>query len=68
MKYCVERIKPYDARLLLTVHDEIIVEAREDQVPEVQPIVESSVIDGFADFFSLVKMKADAKTADCWSK
>lgn len=68
MNFCVERIKPYDARLLLTVHDEIIVEAREDQVEEVQPIVERSVIDGFADFFSVVKMKADAKVGDYWSK
>jgi DNA polymerase I-like protein with 3'-5' exonuclease and polymerase domains len=68
MTFCVDRIKNYDARLLLTVHDEIIVEAREDQVEEVKPIVENSVVDGFAEFFSLVKMKADAKVGNCWMK
>lgn len=68
MNFCVDRIKNYDARLLLSVHDEIIVECREDQVEEVKPIVENSVIDGFAEFFSLVKMKADAKVGNCWMK
>jgi len=68
MIHVTDRIKPYDARLLLTVHDEIIVEARDDQVDEVKPIVEQSVRDGFDDFFELVKMKAEADVADHWVK
>jgi DNA polymerase I-like protein with 3'-5' exonuclease and polymerase domains len=68
MVHVVKRILPYDARLLLTVHDEIIVEAREDQVDEVKLIVEQSVRDGFDDFFELVKMKAEADVADYWVK
>lgn len=68
MRFCVDRLKPYDARLLLTVHDEIIVEAREDLVEELKPLVEKSIVDGFAEFFSTVKMKVDAKISDCWMK
>lgn len=68
MVYVVDRIKPYDARLLSTVHDETITEVREDQVEEVTKIVEKATIDGFAAFFSKVKMKADADVADYWVK
>lgn len=68
MIYVLERIKPYDARLLLTVHDEIIVEVREDQVQEVKPIVEQSIVDGFSEFFKLVSMSTEALVGDCWLK
>ena len=68
MVHVVDRIKTYDARLLLTVHDEVVVEVRDDQVDEVKPIVEQSVKDGFDDFFSLVKMSAVADVDDHWVK
>jgi len=68
MVYVVDRIKPYDARLLSTVHDETITEAREDQAEEVKAIIEKATIDGFAAFFSKVEMKADADVADYWVK
>jgi len=68
MIYVIERIKDYDAKLLLTVHDEVIVEVREDQSEEVASIVSQSLIDGFAEFFKTVKMEADALIGDCWLK
>lgn len=68
MIYVVERIKDYDAKLLLTVHDELIVEVREDQAEEVAPIISQCLIDGFAEFFHTVKMEADALIGDCWLK
>jgi len=68
MIYTVDRIKNHDAKLLLTVHDEIIVEAREDQAEEVSQIVSQSLVDGFAEFFHTVKMEADALVGDCWLK
>jgi DNA polymerase-1 len=68
MIYVVERIKNYDARLLLTIHDELIVEVREDQAEEVSAIVSQSMVDGFAEFFKTVKMEADALIGDCWLK
>ena len=68
MVYIVERIREYDAKLLLTVHDEVIVEVREDQVEEVSSIVSQCLVDGFAEFFHEVKMEADALIGDCWLK
>lgn len=68
MIYTEERIKPYDAKLLLTVHDEEVVEVREDQVEEVAPIISQCLVDGFGEFFSRVKMEADALIGDCWLK
>ena len=68
MIYVIDRIKNYDAKLLLTVHDEVIVEVREDQAKEAASIVSQSLVDGFAEFFHVVKMEADALIGDCWLK
>jgi len=68
MIFVEERIKPYDARLLLTVHDEVIIEAKEEQAEEVSQVVEQCLIDGFAEFVPTVKMTADADIADYWVK
>jgi hypothetical protein len=68
MVYIIEEIKPYDARLLSTVHDETIVEVKDDQVEEVSNIIEKATIAGFAEFFHEVKMTADADVADYWVK
>jgi len=68
MIYTIDRIKDYDAKLLLTVHDELIVEVREDQAKEVAPIISQCLVDGFAEFFHKVKMEAGALIGDCWLK
>lgn len=58
----------YDAKLILTVHDEVIVEAQEEQKYEVAKIVEQSIKDGFGRYFSLIPMETDALTGPCWLK
>jgi DNA polymerase-1 len=68
MIFVNDRLKGKDAKLILTVHDEVIVETREDIVEEVAPIVTQAVIDGFADFFHTIPMEADAMIGDCWLK
>lgn len=70
MNLVVERLERsgLDAKLLLTVHDEIIVEAREDIKHEVRAIVEQSLIDGFGKYFDLIPMETDALIGDCWLK
>jgi len=68
MNYIVERIKSYDARLLLTVHDEVIVEAKDDQAQEVSAVVSQAMIDGFAEFVPEVAMVADADIENYWVK
>lgn len=64
----VERIKPYDAQLLLTVHDEVVVEAREDQKYEVAEVVAKCLVDGFGKYFSKIPMETDALIGPCWLK
>lgn len=64
----VERLKPYDAKLILTVHDEVVVEARNDQREEVAEVVANSLIDGFGRYFSTIPMKTDTLVGPCWLK
>lgn len=70
MIYTVDRLESggYDAKLLLTVHDELIVEVCEDQRYEVAELVSKSLIDGFGKYFSLIPMEADSLIGPCWLK
>ncbi len=68
MTLLVERLKPYDAKLLLTVHDEVVVEVADAQKHEVSPVVAQSLVDGFGRYFSLIPMETDALLGPCWLK
>lgn len=57
-----------DARLLLTVHDEIIVEVKNNQIDEVSKLVESSMIDGFGRYFTKIGMETDVLVGPTWLK
>jgi DNA polymerase I-like protein with 3'-5' exonuclease and polymerase domains len=64
----VERLKPYDARLILTVHDEVVVEAHDSQREEVAEVVSQCLVDGFGRYFSTIPMKSDTLVGPCWLK
>jgi len=70
MVFCVDRLEnlEYEAKLLLTVHDEIIVECPEEKKDEVSAIVSSSLVDGFGYYFKKIPMVADAVIGPCWIK
>jgi len=70
MIYLVDRLeqKGYEAKLLLTVHDEVIVESKDDQKYEVRKVVEQALIDGFGRYFSLIPMETEGLIGDCWLK
>lgn len=68
MVMLVKWLEPYDAKLLLTVHDEIIVEARDDQKHEVAQIMSKSLVDGFGKYFHLIPMETEVLTGPCWLK
>jgi DNA polymerase I len=58
-----KRLNPADARMLLTVHDEIVIEAREDRAPEVAEIVK----DTMSNIFPLaVPLAVDAHWGRSW--
>jgi len=63
-----EALQDYEARIVNTVHDEIVVEAREDQAEVVCGIVEREMVKAGEQIISLVPIVADAKVADYWSK
>ncbi len=60
--------KNYDAKLINTVHDEIVVEAREDLAEEVKGVVEEMMINAAQQIVKVVPIVADATLADCWQK
>jgi len=63
-----DSLRDYPARIVNTVHDEIIVEAREDVAEIVCQIVEQEMIRAGQKILTLVPVKADAHIGDYWSK
>lgn len=70
MVYCVERLEKLNcgAKLLLTVHDELICSCPFDKRHLVAEVVSQSLVDGFAKYFSTIPMEADALIGSCWLK
>jgi DNA polymerase I-like protein with 3'-5' exonuclease and polymerase domains len=63
-----EKLRSYDARLVNTVHDEIVVEVREDQAEEVCLLVEHEMVAAGKEILRSVPILAEAKIGDYWSK
>lgn len=70
MIYIVDRLEKsgLDAKLLLTVHDEVVVEASDDCVEEVAKIVSNSLVDGFGRYFTKICMESDSLIGPSWLK
>lgn len=70
MIYVVDRLEEsgLDAKLILTVHDEVVIEAKTEQVKEVAPIVQGALRDGFGRYFHKITMESDALVGPCWLK
>lgn len=70
MVYCVDKLKRggYDAKLLLTVHDELIIETKIEQKYEVAKIVERAIVNGFGYYFSNIPMETKPLLSPCWTK
>jgi len=61
-------LKKYDARIINCVHDEIVVEAREDQAEEIAKIVAHEMIKAGEKIISVIPVAVDVHIEDCWSK
>jgi len=72
MVLCMDRLKNSQykdtAKLVLTVHDEIIVECDYEDRYEVSKIVVGSVEDGFNEYFPDMPMKTDPVFGPTWLK
>jgi DNA polymerase-1 len=56
------------SKLLLTVHDELVIEAPFSEQEEAKEIAEQSLIEGFGKYFDLIHMESDALIGPCWLK
>jgi len=63
-----DRIREFNARLVLCVHDEIVVEAAVGQAKEVACVVEQAMKDAGAYFVKAIPVPAKAVIADTWTK
>jgi DNA polymerase I-like protein with 3'-5' exonuclease and polymerase domains len=61
-------LKGWDARTVNTVHDEIVVEARQDQAEDVKHLVEDAMVRAGKEILKEVPIVAEAAVADYWSK
>lgn len=70
MVLCVERLEKLNvgAKLLLSVHDEIVVESPEEYAEEVAKVVVSSVDDAFNHYFPVMPMYTAPVIGPCWIK
>lgn len=66
--YIHEKLRGYDARLVNTVHDEIVVEARADQADQVLKMVEAEMVRAGKIVVTAVPIIADPILGDSWSK
>lgn len=61
-------LKDYDSYLVLSIHDEVVVEAKKEQAEEVAGIVEREMILAAAEMVKSIPCPAEAKIAPCWVK
>ncbi|MGA7742073.1 MAG: DNA polymerase, partial [Polyangia bacterium] len=62
------RLPPLGARLVLCVHDEVLVEAPVDRAEEVKAVVEKSMIEGMQRFVTSVPIVVEADIRPTWAK
>lgn len=63
-----EALKPIDAKIVNCIHDEIVIEAAEDQAGEVAAILDREMIEAAREFIRSVPVSVDVAIADAWLK
>lgn len=63
-----EALKPYDAKIINCIHDEIVVEAAEDQAEECNHVLEQEMLKAAREFIGSVPVTVDATISDAWLK
>ncbi|MBK9129445.1 MAG: DUF3854 domain-containing protein [Phycisphaerales bacterium] len=62
------RLAALGARIVLAVHDELVVEALEDQAEEVKDCVEAGMIEGMRRYLTEVPVVVEAKIVRSWAE
>lgn len=58
----------WDAHLLMTVHDEVVVECKAEYADDVAQMVEAKMLEGAAEYVKRCPIKVDVAVDDHWSK
>ena len=59
---------PTEARLISTVHDEVLVEAPEVMAEQVRLIVENAMVEAMAELFPQVPIEVEAGVCEHWGE
>jgi DNA polymerase-1 len=59
---------PFDARIINMVHDELVIEVREDQVEPVKKIIERDMVRARKDFIKSVPVEVEMNADKVWRK
>jgi len=63
-----KNLKSYDAKVIHTVHDEVVVESNKKDTEEVKYIIDRVLTDAFKKYFHKVPIKTDTVVRPYWSK
>jgi DNA polymerase I-like protein with 3'-5' exonuclease and polymerase domains len=61
-----KQLPPLGARLVLCIHDEVLVEAPADRAEEVKAVVEKAMIAGMESFITAVPIVVEARICSSW--
>ncbi|HET8689449.1 MAG TPA: DNA polymerase, partial [Methanosarcina sp.] len=64
----VSTLKPFNAKILATVHDEIILEAHESVANEVSKVLSDVMVEAGKEFLRLVPVEAEGTIAESWAE
>ena len=66
--YLQHSLAEYDAKIINLVHDEIVIEVRNDQAEEVKEIVEKDMVQAGRDFIKSIPIEVDIIVDNVWRK
>ena len=66
--YLQHSLTAYDAKIINLVHDEIVIEVRNDQAEEVKEIVEKDMVRAGRDFIKSIPIEVDIIVDNVWRK
>jgi DNA polymerase-1 len=66
LKLVFDAIRGYDARIVNMVHDEVVVEVKQEQAEEVRLIVQNKMEEAEAEYLKKIPVRADAKIVRTW--
>ena len=68
MRLVYDGLKPYDAQIVNSVHDEIVVEAAASQAEEVATVVRQQMVAAGQEFIKTVPVEVDVTVSSAWLK